>query len=196
MVQAPPHPTLLNLDDYLAMEHEPDRRPFEIEDGIIREMSPESELNRRIAIMLLLFFARLGISGDRLTQKTEIVVKSQRVTTREPDFMVLSEELAIALQGAPSSIITEDLPRPDLVVEVVSPGKENRDRDYRYKRMEYAVCRIPEYWIVDPEEQKVSVLQWMDGAYDSVEFTGEMAIASPKFGELELRVDQIVMAQM
>jgi Uma2 family endonuclease len=47
----------------------------------------------------------------------------------------------------------------DLVMEVVSPGAENRRRDLRIKPLEYARARIPEYWIVDPEKQQVTVLR-------------------------------------
>jgi hypothetical protein len=43
---------------------------------------------------------------------------------------------------------------------VVSPGKENEDRDYRYKRSEYAARGIAEYWIVDPERDRVAVLTY------------------------------------
>jgi Uma2 family endonuclease len=34
---------------------------------------------------------------------------------------------------------------PALVVEVVSPGQANRERDYRYKHTEYEACGIAEY---------------------------------------------------
>jgi len=51
------------------------------------------------------------------------------------------------------------------VVEVVSPGKVNEDRDYRYKRSEYAVRGIPEYWIIDSAKKQVTVLTWADGFY-------------------------------
>ncbi|MDW8199678.1 MAG: Uma2 family endonuclease [Cyanobacteriota bacterium SKYGB_h_bin112] len=36
-------------------------------------------------------------------------------------------------------------------MEVVSPGADNRNRDYCYKHTEYAARGIAEYWIVDPE---------------------------------------------
>jgi Uma2 family endonuclease len=45
----------------------------------------------------------------------------------------------------------------DLVVEVVSP--ENAERDTREKRACYAEARIPEYWIVNPEDETMMVLQ-------------------------------------
>lgn len=47
----------------------------------------------------------------------------------------------------------------DLVMEVVSGGKEDRKRDLVDKRREYARAGIPEYWIVDPQEEKCTVLR-------------------------------------
>jgi Uma2 family endonuclease len=47
----------------------------------------------------------------------------------------------------------------DLVMEVVSGGKEDRRRDLVIKRKEYARAGIPEYWIVDPREGHITVLR-------------------------------------
>jgi Uma2 family endonuclease len=47
----------------------------------------------------------------------------------------------------------------DLVMEIVSEGEENRERDLQIKRREYARARIPEYWIVDPQEERITVLR-------------------------------------
>jgi Uma2 family endonuclease len=53
----------------------------------------------------------------------------------------------------------ETLQRADLVIEVVSPGKESRKRDLKDKPQVYAKAGIAEYWIVDPEKRTISVLQ-------------------------------------
>jgi Uma2 family endonuclease len=53
----------------------------------------------------------------------------------------------------------------DLVVEVVSGGAKDRERDLVTKRREYATAGIPEYWIVDPQDESVAVLQLIDDAY-------------------------------
>lgn len=45
---------------------------------------------------------------------------------------------------------------PELAMEVVSEGSE--DRDYRVKREEYHAYGLFEYWIVDPFQGKVTVL--------------------------------------
>jgi Uma2 family endonuclease len=45
----------------------------------------------------------------------------------------------------------------DLVIEVMSRGKENRDRDLLVKRQLYAKYGVAEYWIVDAENRLVEV---------------------------------------
>ena len=51
----------------------------------------------------------------------------------------------------------------DLAVEVVSPDDPARDLDT--KRADYAEAAIPEYWIVDPRFETVTVLTLTEGAY-------------------------------
>jgi Uma2 family endonuclease len=51
----------------------------------------------------------------------------------------------------------------DLVVEIVSP--DYVERDTVIKRTDYAEAGIPEYWIVNPEEQTITVLKLEDGVY-------------------------------
>ncbi|OYD91312.1 hypothetical protein CDG77_16190 [Nostoc sp. 'Peltigera membranacea cyanobiont' 213] len=46
---------------------------------------------------------------------------------------------------------------PDLVVEVLSPGKQNEFRDKEAKLKLYSVQGVREYWIVDRFNQKVEV---------------------------------------
>jgi Uma2 family endonuclease len=45
----------------------------------------------------------------------------------------------------------------DLVMEVVSP--DNPERDTRVKRVDYAEGGIPEYWIVNPLSESITVLR-------------------------------------
>jgi Uma2 family endonuclease len=55
--------------------------------------------------------------------------------------------------------------RADLVMEVVSEDPEDRRRDLQIKRREYARARIPEYWIIDPQEQTIKVLRLVGKRY-------------------------------
>ena len=122
-------------------------------------------------------------------------MSGSRATTRLPDLMVLSEELTTALDGAIRSTIMIDMPPPQLVVEVVSPGRENADRDYRYKRSEYAARGIAEYWIVDPIQQRVTVLEWVEGLYEERVFQGNQQIISPMLPDLDLTSERVINAR-
>jgi Uma2 family endonuclease len=41
---------------------------------------------------------------------------------------------------------------PDLVIEILSPGSENKRRDRVAKLQLYSKHKVPEYWILDPEK--------------------------------------------
>ena len=51
---------------------------------------------------------------------------------------------------------------------------------------------IAEYWIVNPLEQKITVLTFNEGLYDEQVFSIEMAISSNQFPELKLTVNEIL----
>ena len=51
----------------------------------------------------------------------------------------------------------------DLVAEIVSP--DDPERDTHEKRLDYAEARIPEYWIVNPLDETVTVLSLKGDAY-------------------------------
>ncbi len=179
----------MTLEEYLNYDDGTDTC-YELVNGELMEMPPESELNVRIAVFLVIYFAQQGIPSYRVRVGTEVVVSGLRATTRFPDVMVLSEELATALEGASRSTVMLDMPPPLLVVEVVSPGQENRD--YRYKRSEYGARGIAEYWIVDPMQQKVTVLEWVEGLYEEQVYEGDDPIVSPLLGVLNLTTSQVL----
>ena len=179
----------MTLEEFLQFDDGTDTL-YELENGELISMPLESEINRRIATVLLIYFSKLGIPYYRLSMKTEIAVNSRQVGVRVPDLVVFSEELATVMQGATRSLILMDMPPPLLVVEVVSPNQENRD--YRYKRSEYAARGITEYWIVDPIGQKVTVLEWVEGFYEEQVYSGDDMICSPLFSDLKLSVAEVL----
>lgn len=80
---------------------------------------------------------------------------------REPDLMLVRPEHI------------PDRQRPaigaDLVIEVVSGDRQDRLRDFVDKRRDYASLSIPEYWIVDPETETITVLTLPAGANEYTE---------------------------
>jgi Uma2 family endonuclease len=109
---------------------------------------------------------------------------------RVPDLVMFSEELGQVMTGATCSLILMDMLPPLLVVEVVSANQENRD--YRYKHSEYAARGIAEYWIVDPTQQKVTVLESLEGFYEEQVLTGDQVICSPLFPDMKLTVTKVL----
>ncbi|NES20167.1 MAG: Uma2 family endonuclease, partial [Symploca sp. SIO3E6] len=95
--------------------------------------------------------------------------------------------------------ITINMPPPQLVVEVVSPYRSQKDenykRDYIEKRQQYEQRGIPEYWIVDPQAQLVTVLLLVNGRYQATEFSGNQRIVSLTFPELKLTAKQVLEAR-
>lgn len=67
---------------------------------------------------------------------------------REPDIVFMRKEHADRRHG-------NYWLGADLVTEVLSPDDPKRDREAR--RREYAITRIPEYWLVEPVAQTVTV---------------------------------------
>jgi Uma2 family endonuclease len=53
----------------------------------------------------------------------------------------------------------------DLLMEIVSEDPRDRHRDLVTKREEYADAKVPEYWIIDPRERRVTILRLIDGRY-------------------------------
>lgn len=155
----------MTVEDYLSYEDDTDAR-YELENGELTAMPPKSDRNQRIASFLFAYLLQLGVPFYRIRIGTEVVVSGTRSTVRLPDLMVLSEELAQALEGASRSTVMLDMPPPQLVVEIVSPGKANEDRDYCYKRSQYQARGIKEYWIIGPMRQQITVLSQVEGLYE------------------------------
>ncbi len=181
----------LTLEEYLDYDDGTDTR-YELVDGELVEMPTESPENCQIAKLLMFELAKY-ISILLINLKdTEIAVSGKRAKVRLPNLTVLSEEGYKALAGQPSNTITHDMPSPVLVVEVVSPGQASRDRDYRYKRTEYAARNIAEYWIIDPEKQQVTVCLWVNGQYEDTVYRGDKPIESTIVTDFALSADQIL----
>jgi len=184
-------PKFLTMEDYLAYDDGTDTR-YELVDGELVEMPTESPENCKLAKLLMLALAK-HVSIVLINLKDlEIAVSGKRAKVRLPDLTVLSEDGYAALVGQRRNTITHDMPTPLLVVEVVSPGQENRDRDYRHKRTEYAARGISEYWIIDPEMQQVTVCLWVNGQYEDKVYQGDALISSTVIPEFTLTAAQIL----
>lgn len=194
MTQAKPRFT--TIEDFLQYDDGTSQR-YELVCGELVEMPNESTLNTQIALFLIAMFLQSGIPHTRLGIKQLIAVSSTEVTARDPDLIVHSEASIAAIAGKSQAFLSADMPVPMLVIEIVSPGgpsSENYERDYIEKRREYAMRRIPEYWLIDPNRSVVLILTLIGRSYQEREFRNSDRIISRTFPELTQTAAQILSA--
>ena len=185
MTQAKPQ--FFDFEDDLAYDDGSDNL-YELFNGELVPLSPES--GRNSEIIHLLFAQLLTIVGFRLMRSRglEIEVRGEP-KNRFPDLTVLQPEHAELLQQRDT--IRLSMPPPRLVIEVVSPGNVQRDRDYIAKRHHYEDRGIPEYWIVDPIEEQILLLQLISGTYQGQSYQAETTLQSLIVPEVSISVDQV-----
>lgn len=187
-----------SFEEYLSYSDAMEGRYLLI-DGELVELPPESEPNDFIANYLMVRLANSEIAPLRLIRpgKCEIqvpVLEPQDPANRFPDLVILREEHIPLTERRLT--ITIDMPPPQLVAEVISPGKTNRERDTIRKKAQYADRGIPEYWLIDPKAKAVTVLMLQGDRYIvSGVFQGDESIKSPTFGVLAIGVSQIFSAE-
>ena len=132
-------------------------RMAELVDGRL-EILPMPTLKHQRILRWLLGMFEAAAPGGSITLFAPLPTRLFPGTIREPDL------LYIAPENAPGPDV--DYPTHiDLALEIVSPGKDARQRDYEDKRIDYARAGISEYWIVDPLENQVTVLVLQDSIY-------------------------------
>lgn len=187
MTQAKPRFT--SFDEYLAHADETEGL-FELFNGELVAVPPESGENTKVAVFLLLqFVALVGYRRVR-PHGLELEVRGEP-KNRFPDLTVLRPGQDAQLQSRNTLRLSMDPPM--LVMEVVSPGEIQREQDYVAKRSQYQSRSIPEYWRIDPQQGRVLVLVLEDKTYQEFgSFRGEEVVRSPQFGKLELTAQQIL----
>jgi Uma2 family endonuclease len=192
MVQTPQAPVnYFSFEDYYAYDDGTENR-YELVDGELVLMPPESIFNSDVSKRLLFRLYKCIPPHLLAYKEVSIEVSGRRAKVRIPDLLILGEECRAALETTKRGTITHEMPPPLIAIEVVSPGTENEVRDYRFKRSEYAARGIAEYWIVDPVQNKITVLSLVEGFYEEFIYTGDDLIKSEVFPEIEIKVSDIL----
>lgn len=176
----------LTFEEYLNYDDGTDNR-YELEEGELILMNPPTGLHALVIRFINNNFeaeiSRLNLPWVCLQT---VGVRTAMKRSRIPDLCVTTRDQILEKLDVSAILESSAL----LAVEIVSP--ESRTRDYRFKRSEYASIGIPEYWIVDPVEQKVTVLLLVEGLYEETEYKGDDQIVSQTFPELILTVNQVL----
>ena len=150
--------------EYLGL---PGNRLVEFSDGAIEVLPMPTELHHMIMVFLLdvLRAHVLKTDGGKVLP-AGIRVRLWPGKIREPD-IVFMRKANEARRG------NDFWTGADLVMEIVSGDAKDRERDLVTKREEYARGHIPEYWIVDPDTRKITVLTLSGERYEEHGAFGE-----------------------
>jgi Uma2 family endonuclease len=140
-------------EDYLLL---PGNRLVEYSHGIVEVLSMPSPAHQMIVLLLyrLLFaFVQKSAAGRVLIAPTRVKLWSGKF--REPDLIFMSRHNRHRMRQ-------QYWDGADLVMEVVSP--DDPTRDLETKRREYAQAGIPEYWLVNPLDETITVFTLPENA--------------------------------
>jgi Uma2 family endonuclease len=135
-------------EQYLLLSNQTNRL-LEYADGVIEGLpmptQEHQDISQFLFLALLGFLQRIG--GKVYYAPLRVRIRARKF--REPDLLLVRDANDPRRQnrfwlGA------------DLVVEVVS--EDDPERDTRVKRADYALAGIPEYWIVNPLDETITVL--------------------------------------
>ncbi len=129
---------------------------IEFTDGVIEVLPMPTRQHQKILAYLYrsLFAFMQTLGGIVLFAPLRVQVRPGKF--REPDLIVLLDEQDPRNQDA-------FWLGADLVIEIVSP--DNPKRDLEDKPVDYAEAGIPEYWIVNPIDETITVLTLAGEAY-------------------------------
>ncbi len=168
-------------EEYLRLDT---NQLVEFSNGYIEVLPMPSDRHQAIVGFLFVLFRKLADATGGIVRMAPLRLRLYPNKIREPDLLFINSASDPRRQEAYWT-------GADLVVEVVSP--DDRERDLVVKRQEYAQAGIPEYWIVDPQAETITVLKLESDRYveHGVFGRGEIAV-SAHYPDLQAPVDDVL----
>lgn len=168
-------------------------RLIELNDGCL-EFLPQPTYFHELIVEFLYDLLRAFVKERGLgkVMRAPLPIRLWDGQMREPDLLFLRPDRLQKLAEAGNRAQPDGA---DLVMEVASPGAQNRERDLEVKRREYAKAGIAEYWIVDPELRTITVLELAGDAYlVAGDYQPNQLATSPLLPGFTVLVDQVFQA--
>lgn len=160
--------------DYFALEAKSGNRMIELANGCLKVLPMPSPFHQDI-VAYLYSLLNAFVLANKLGRVyfAPLPIRLWPGQIHEPDIVFFERNRIKNKHKAPDGA--------DLVIEVVSPGDEARERDLIDKRADYARANIREYWIIDPETRTVTVLTLSGRSYKAF---GELKIGETAASKL------------
>jgi Uma2 family endonuclease len=161
---------LMSLDEFLAWEREQPER-YEYSDGVVTMMTGASLAHVTIT-MNLAFALRQALRGTGCRPFTNDAKVLAGASVRYPD---------ITVTCSPISGTDDIVPRPILVIEVISPSTEREDRGR--KKFDYlATPSIQQYAIVEQEARRIDLYTRAGDTWTNEIIQGEAVLKLSSIG--------------
>lgn len=150
-----------SVEEYLSLTDYTNQF-VEFTDGKIEVLPMPTVVHQRILVFLSMLFKEFVDAselGEVLPSVLRVRIAGDKF--REPDIVFMRREN----QSRSKNRYWDNA---DLVVEIVSDDHNSHERDHVTKRRDYAAAGIPEYWIVDPQQQRITVLVLEDSGYTTL----------------------------
>ena len=139
------------IEDIYAL---PDGQRAELIDGQLYMMTPPNRRHQELVVELssaiLQHIRRKNGSCKVYPAPFAVFLNADDKTYVEPDISVICDRNKLDDRGCKGA--------PDWIIEIVSPS--SRRMDYRSKHNLYGDAGVREYWIVDPEKERVTVYHY------------------------------------
>lgn len=164
----------------------PDGERAELIDGHIYYMAPPGRKHQEIS------FALSRLIADYIDKKGgpckvypapfAVFLNEDEHNYVEPDISVICEREKLNEKGCSGA--------PDWIIEVVSPN--SRRMDYSTKLFKYRSAGVREYWLVDPDKNRIMV--WNFETDSAEEFTFLDSVTANIYGDLSIDFSKLNIA--
>lgn len=175
-----PKERIYTTEDIYAL---PEGQRAELINGQIYYMAPPSRRHQRLVGRLYQSISNYidlkGGSCEVYPAPFAVFLNEDDATYVEPDLSVICDPGKLDDRGCSGA--------PDWIIEVVSPG--SRKMDYSTKLFKYRSAGVREYWIADPDKNKITV--WDFEGDDMEEYTLHDTVPAHIYDDLKIDFSKI-----
>ncbi len=171
---------IYTIDDIYNL---PEGSRAELIDGQIYYMAPPTRRHQRIVGEL---FAAIREYINRKNGTCEVDIAPFAVFLNENDINYVEPDISVICD--PNKLTDKGCSgAPDWIIEIVSPG--SRRMDYYTKLFKYRTAGVREYWIVDPEKNRILVYDFESENTGDYSFADSVKVGI--YGDLYINFSEI-----
>ncbi len=155
------------IDDVYTL---PEGQRAELIDGQIYDMAPPSRLHQRllnfINTEINLYIRNNNGNCEVYPAPFAVFLNEDNINYVEPDISVICDQSKLTDKGCNGA--------PDWIIEIVSPSSKRMD--YLIKLFKYRNADVKEYWIVDPEKNRITAYNFVHDTIEEYAFGDDVPV--------------------